>query len=192
FMTTAAVEGGLGFSIERSALIYGYYTMAVYMLSVIGGYIADKIIGARQTVLVGGIIIASGHFTMAMNSTATFYAELVLVAGGTGLLKPNISAMVGGLYAPDDERRDAGFSIFYMGINIGGFTAPLMTGFLAQHSLFKAWLASVGFDPRHSWHWAFALAGIGMTLGLITYVRNMRGLTGLGDAPAISTKAKWL
>lgn len=192
FMTTAVVEGGLGFSIERSALIYGYYTMAVYMLSVIGGYIADKIIGARQTVLVGGIIIASGHFTMALNSTATFYAGLVLVAVGTGLLKPNISAMVGGLYAPDDERRDAGFSIFYMGINIGGFTAPLLTGFLAQHPLFKDWLASVGFAPHHSWHWAFALAGIGMTLGIITYVRNMRRLSGLGDAPAISTKAKWL
>ena len=191
FMTTTAAEGGLGFSIEQSTLIYGYYTMAVYMLSVIGGYIADRIIGARQTVLVGGIIIASGHFTMALNSTITFYTGLVLVALGTGLLKPNISSMVGGLYAQDDDRRDAGFSIFYMGINIGAFIAPLMTGFLAQHAWFTDWLAARGFDPHHSWHWAFALAGIGMTLGLITYVRNMRGLAGLGDGPPISTRAKW-
>ena len=102
FMTTASVEGGMGFSIERSALIYGYYTMAVYMLSVFGGFIADKVIGARQSVLIGGIIIASGHFTMALASTSTFYAGLILVAVGTGLLKPNISTMVGSLYSADD------------------------------------------------------------------------------------------
>jgi len=112
FMTTAVMDGGLGFSTERSALIYGYYTMAVYMLSVFGGFIADKVIGARQSVLVGGIIIASGHFTMALSSTVTFYTGLILVAVGTGLLKPNISSMVGSLYEPGDERRDAGFSIF--------------------------------------------------------------------------------
>lgn len=192
FMTAAAAEGGLGFSIERSALIYGYYTMAVYMLSIFGGYIADKVIGARQSVLVGGIIIAAGHFTMALGSTGTFYAGLIFVAVGTGLLKPNISSMVGSLYAPDDERRDAGFSIFYMGINIGAFTAPLLTGFLAQHPWFKVWLSNRGFDPLHSWHWAFALAGIGMTVGLITYVRSMRKLSGLGDAPTIPTATKSL
>ncbi len=186
FMTTALDQGGLGFSIERSALIYGYYTMAVYMLSVFGGFIADKVIGARQSVLVGGIIIASGHFTMALASTSTFYGGLILVAVGTGLLKPNISTMVGSLYSPGDERRDAGFSIFYMGINIGAFAAPLLTGFLAQHAWFQEWLVARGWDPQHSWHWAFALAGIGMTLGLITYVRNMRGLGELGAPPDLS------
>ncbi|MFZ9681725.1 MAG: peptide MFS transporter [Cephaloticoccus sp.] len=192
FTSAAVVDGGLGFSTERSALIYGYYTMAVYMLSVLGGYIADNVIGARRTVLVGGIIIAAGHFTMALHSTTSFYAGLVLVAVGTGLLKPNISSMVGSLYAPDDERRDAGFSIFYMGINLGAFTAPLLTGFLAQHAWFKAWLEARGFDPAHSWHWAFALAGIGMTLGLITYVRRLDQLKGLGDAPALAPAARWL
>lgn len=190
FMTTAISEGGLGFSIERSALVYGYYTMAVYMLSIFGGFIADKVIGARQTVLVGGIIIASGHFTMALASTATYYAGLILVAVGTGLLKPNISTMVGSLYAPGDERRDAGFSIFYMGINIGAFAAPLLTGFLAQHAWFKDWLTQRGWDPHHSWHWAFALAGIGMTFGIITYVRNMRSLGDLGPAPDLPTATK--
>jgi|UniRef100_UPI00404B9F95 proton-dependent oligopeptide transporter, POT family len=186
FMTTASVEGGMGFSIERSALIYGYYTMAVYMLSVFGGFIADKVIGARQSVLIGGIIIASGHFTMALASTSTFYAGLILVAVGTGLLKPNISTMVGSLYSADDERRDAGFSIFYMGINIGAFAAPLLTGFLAQHAWFQEWLVARGWNPHHSWHWAFALAGIGMTLGIITYVRNMRSLGDLGAAPDLT------
>jgi proton-dependent oligopeptide transporter, POT family len=192
FMTTAAVDGGLGFSTERSALIYGYYTMAVYMLSVLGGYIADKVIGARQSVLVGGIIIASGHFTMALSSTGSFYAGLILVALGTGLLKPNISSMVGSLYEPSDERRDAGFSIFYMGINIGAFTAPLLTGFLAQHQWFRDWLSARGWDPHHSWHWAFALAGIGMTCGIFTYLRNMRQLGDLGAAPPLSVAQKGL
>ncbi len=192
FMTTAASDGGLGFSIERSALIYGYYTMAVYMLSVFGGFIADKVIGARQSVLVGGVIIASGHFTMALASNFTFYAGLALVAIGTGLLKPNISTMVGSLYEPSDERRDAGFSIFYMGINIGAFAAPLLTGFLAQHAWFQDWLVNRGLNPHHSWHWAFALAGIGMTLGLITYVRNMRSLGDLGAAPDLTPAKRGL
>jgi len=191
FMTTALDQGGMGFSIERSALIYGYYTMAVYMLSVFGGFIADKVIGARQSVLVGGVIIASGHFTMALASNFTFYAGLALVAIGTGLLKPNISTMVGSLYAPGDERRDAGFSIFYMGINIGAFAAPLLTGFLAQHAWFQEWLVARGWDPHHSWHWAFALAGIGMTVGLITYVRNMRSLGELGAAPDLSRSRRF-
>lgn len=192
FMTTAASDGGLGFSIERSALIYGYYTMAVYMLSVFGGFIADKVIGARQSVLVGGVIIAAGHYTMALASTSTFYGGLALVAIGTGLLKPNISTMVGSLYEPGDERRDAGFSIFYMGINIGAFAAPLLTGFLAQHAWFQDWLTNRGWDPQHSWHWAFALAGIGMTIGIIIYVRNMRSLGDLGAAPDLTPAKRGL
>lgn len=186
FMTTAVDAGGLGFGIAKSALIYGYYTMAVYMLSIFGGYVADRVIGARQTVLVGGIIIATGHFTMALHTTLTFYLGLAFVAFGTGLLKPNISTMVGSLYAPGDDRRDAGFSIFYMGINIGAFFAPLCTGFLAQHPWFRDWLAAQGFNPQLSWHWAFGLAGVGMTLGLITYVRNMGKIQGIGAAPELS------
>jgi POT family proton-dependent oligopeptide transporter len=184
FMVATAAEGGLGFDTKRAAAIYGTYTMSVYLLSILGGFLADNFIGARRAVLVGGIVIACGHFALAFNSLPTFYGGLALIALGTGLLKPNISTMVGSLYRPDDERRDAGFSIFYMGINLGGFLAPLVTGFLAQHPWFKARLASWGFDPAHSWHWGFAAAGIGMTLGLIQYVRQRARLAAVGQPPA--------
>jgi POT family proton-dependent oligopeptide transporter len=164
-------------------LIYGTYTMSVYMMSIPGGSIADSLLGARNSVLVGGIVIACGHFSMAFPSETTFFFGLLLVVLGTGLLKPNISAMVGGLYAPGDERRDAGFSIFYMGINVGAFTAPLVTGFLAKHSVFKAWLGNHGFDPNHSWHWGFAAAGVGMVLGLIVFVTFGNALKQVAPPP---------
>jgi POT family proton-dependent oligopeptide transporter len=175
----------LGLTTADAARIYGNYTMAVYMLSIPGGFIADRYLGAHRAVLVGGAIIACGHFTLAVNSPIAFYAGLALVALGTGLFKPNISAMVGGLYRAGDERRDAGFSIFYMGINIGGFIAPLVTGFLAQSALFKGWLAAWGFDPALSWHWGFGAAGVGMTLGLVIYVLQGSRLAQVGRAPAI-------
>jgi proton-dependent oligopeptide transporter, POT family len=186
FMTKAAAEGGLGFETKKAAGIYGTYTMSVYLLSILGGFIADNFIGARRAVFVGGIVIASGHFTMAFNSIATFYAGLVLVALGTGLLKPNISTMVGSLYGPTDERRDAGFSIFYMGINIGAFLAPLITGYLAQSEGWRAKLAAWGLDPLHSWHWGFAAAGVGMTLGLIVYVAQRQRLAAVGKTPVLA------
>jgi proton-dependent oligopeptide transporter, POT family len=174
FIVAPVVEGGLGLGTMEAARIYGNYTMAVYMLSIPGGFIADRHLGAYRSVLLGGSVIALGHFTLAVPTTAAVYAGLALVALGTGLFKPNISALVGGLYAPDDERRDAGFSIFYMGVNIGAFFAPLVTGFLAQSSVFKSWLAANGFDPAHSWHWGFGAAGVGMTLGLISFLRRGR------------------
>ena len=186
FMTKTAAEGGLGFDTKNAAGVYGTYTMSVYLLSILGGFIADNFIGSRRAVLVGGIVIASGHFTMAFNSIATFYAGLVLVAIGTGLLKPNISTMVGSLYSRTDERRDAGFSIFYMGINIGAFLAPLITGYLAQSDSWKAQLAAWGLDPLHSWHWGFAAAGVGMTLGLVVYVLQRGRLAHVGHAPALA------
>ena len=167
FMVKTAAEGGLGYDTKQATAVYGTYTMSVYLLSILGGFIADNFIGARRAVFVGGIIIATGHFTMALNSTATFYAGLVFVALGTGLLKPNISTMVGSLYRPDDERRDAGFSIFYLGINLGAFAAPLVTGYLAQSDHWKGVLVSWGFNPIYSWHWGFAAAGVGMVLGLV-------------------------
>ena len=139
FMVAPVASGGLAYDTKRAGLIYGTYTMSVYMLSIPGGFIADNFLGARLSVLYGGIVIALGHFTLALHSEATFYLGLVLIAVGTGLLKPNISAMVGGLYTEGDARRDAGFSIFYMGINIGAFTAPLVTGWLAQSEGFKGW-----------------------------------------------------
>lgn len=183
FMTLPLAQAGLGISTAKASLIYGTYTMSVYMMSIPGGTIADSLIGSRLAVLLGGIIIAAGHFSMAFPNENTFFLGLLLVVLGTGLLKPNISAMVGQLYAPGDTRRDAGFSIFYMGINIGAFSAPILTGFLATHSKFKAMLSGWGFNPDHSWHWGFAAAGVGMVLGLIVFVVFGQALKQIGPPP---------
>jgi proton-dependent oligopeptide transporter, POT family len=191
FMTKTAVDGGLGFDTKKATGIYGTYTMSVYLLSILGGFIADNFIGSRRAVLAGGIIIATGHFAMAFNSLTTFYAGLVLIALGTGLLKPNISTMVGSLYQPADERRDAGFSIFYMGINLGAFLSPLVTGYLAQSPGWKTQLAAWGLDPLHSWHWGFAAAGVGMTLGLVVYLLQRQRLARVGQAPARDQPRPW-
>ncbi len=191
FMVAGADAGGLGYDKKTAAAIYGNYTMSVYMLSIVGGFIADNFIGARRSVLIGGCIIACGHFSMAFSSEATFFAGLVLVALGTGLLKPNISTMVGSLYRPDDERRDAGFSIFYMGINLGAFAAPLVTGWLAQSAEFRAMLAGWGMDPLHSWHWGFGAAGVGMTIGLIVYVLTGERLAHVGLGPPADATRPW-
>jgi POT family proton-dependent oligopeptide transporter len=180
FMVAPASEGGLGFDTVKAASIYGTYTMSVYLTAVPGGFIADKVLGLRLAVLVGGIVIALGHFSMAYASVPTFYAGLVLIALGTGLLKPNISAMVGGLYGEDDPRRDGGFSIFYMGINIGATLAPLVCGYLAQGAGFKRFLSSMGLDPLSCWHWGFAAAGVGMTLGLAQYLAHRKRLERVG------------
>lgn len=189
FMVAPAIEGGLGFEIQNAALVYGNYTMAVYLLSIPGGFVADRLIGARRSVVWGGTVIALGHFALAVPSLWGFYAGLVLIAVGTGLFKPNISALVGGLYAQDDPRRDAGFSIFYMGINIGAFIAPLVTGFLAQSAWFKAVLAANGFDPAHSWHWGFGAAGVGMSIALIAFVAGRDRLVGIGEPPQLEARA---
>ena len=176
FMVAPIAGGGLGLATADAARIYGNYTMAVYMLAIPGGFIADRLLGAKRAVLAGGWTIALGHYALAIPMIESFYLGLILIAVGTGLFKPNISALVGALYAPGDPRRDAGFSIFYMGINIGGLLAPIVTGFLAQSVWFKAFLADNGFDPAKSWHWGFAAAGVGMTLAMLTFARTQRGL----------------
>lgn len=191
FMVAPVAAGGLGFDTARAGMIYGTYAMSVYMLSIPGGFLADNFLGARRSVLLGGIIIACGHFTLALQSEPTFFLGLVLIALGTGLLKPNISTMVGSLYAPGDARRDAGFSIFYTGINIGAFSAPLVTGWLAQSDRFKEMLQGWGLNPLHSWHWGFAAAGVGMTIGLIVYVLTGKRLTAVGQPPARSGPRPW-
>ena len=185
FMTAPAIEGGLALATPEAARIYGNYTMAVYLLAIPGGFIADVYMGTRRAVLTGGIMIACGHFALAVPSISMFFLGLVLIALGTGLFKPSISALVGSLYATDDIRRDAGFSIFYMGINIGAFIAPLVTGFLAQSVWFKAWLAARGLDPALSWHWGFAAAGVGMVLAVASFARRRAeiGVEVRGNAP---------
>lgn len=176
FMVAPAAQGGLGFATPTAGSIYGTYGMAVYLLALPGGFIADRIIGAKRSVLVGGCTIAAGHYALAYPSLPTFYLGLMLIAIGTGLFKPNISALVGALYDRDDVRRDSGFSLFYMGINVGAFLAPLVTGFLAQSSMFKDWLSAAGFDPALSWHWGFGAAGVGMTISMLLFARNVRFL----------------
>lgn len=184
FMVAPLAEGGLNFATADAARLYGNYTMAVYMMAIPGGYIADHWLGAKRAVLIGGVIIACGHFALAIASNVSFTAGLILIALGSGLLKPNISAMVGALYTKDDPRRDAGFSIFYLGVNLGAFIAPIVTGFLAQSATFKAQLAANGFDPTHSWHWGFGAAGVGMTLGLISFIAQRTTLADAGHPPA--------
>ena len=176
FMTAPVAAGGLGFDTGVAGAVYGLYTSMVYMTSLPGGWIADRLIGQRRAVLYGGILIACGHFSMAFPSTATFYVGLALIVCGTGLLKGNVSVIVGQLYGPNDQRRDAGFSIFYMGINLGAFIAPLVCGYLGQ---------------RVNWHIGFATAGIGMIFGLAQYVAGAKylGEAGLYPAPAASPEA---
>ena len=190
FMTTPAVGGGLGFSDPDASAIYGNYTMAVYLLALPGGWFADYISGARRAVFIGGLVIAAGHFTMIYHSMTTFYLGMALIAIGTGLLKPNISVMVGGLYREGDPRRDSGFSIFYMGINIGAILAPLVVGSLAQTDWFKRFLVSMGMDPLRSWHWGFGAAGVGMIIGLIVYLISQRQLARVGNKVKSRSKAK--
>jgi len=154
FMVAPESDGGLGFSTALAGTVYGIYTASVYLASLPGGWVADRFLGLRNAVFVGGIVIAAGHFSMAVPGLAFFYSGLAMIVIGTGLLKPNISAMVGELYSADDARRDGGYSIYYMGINIGAFASPLVCGTLGQ---------TVG------WHWGFASAGVGMVFGLIQY-----------------------
>jgi POT family proton-dependent oligopeptide transporter len=168
YMTAAVANGGLGFDATKAGAIYGLYGAGVYLLALPGGWIADKLIGQRRAVLIGGIIIALGHFSLALDNVQTFYAGLVLIVIGTGLLKPNISTMVGELYPEGGARRDAGFSIFYMGINLGAFIAPLVTSSLG---------ASMG------WHIGFGAAGVGMVFGIIQYVLGGRHLGEAGLYP---------
>ena len=169
FMTAAPAAGGLGFDTAAAGAIYGLYTSMVYMTTLPGGWIADRLIGPQRAVLYGGILIASGHFSMAVPSLATFYLGLLLIVIGTGLLKGNVSVIVGRLYSADDTRRDSGYSIFYMGINTGAFIAPLVCGYLGQ---------------RVDWHLGFAAAGVGMVLGLIQYTIGRKYLGNAGRFPA--------
>jgi len=166
FMVAPAVQGGLGFTVARASDIYGWYTMCVYLTSIPGGFVADQILGARKAILLGGIIIALGHFTMVIPNLAGFYGGMLLIVLGTGLLKPNISTMVGRLYHANDSRRDAGFSIFYMGINMGATMSPIICGYLAQSDSFKKVLTQAGLPAESSWHFGFAAAGVGMCIGL--------------------------
>jgi POT family proton-dependent oligopeptide transporter len=196
YMTAPVAMGGLGLDTAFGAVIYGVYTSSVYMMNIPGGWLADRVLGQRKAVLYGGILIASGHYALALPLGATFYVGLLLIVLGTGLLKPNISVIVGQLYSQKDVRRDAAFSLFYMGINLGAFLGPIITGFLVQQPWFRARLADWGMDPNSAWHWGFGAAGVGMTLGLIQYVYGWKYLGSAGlhpvtaDSPAEFARAR--
>ncbi len=166
YMVGSVSQPGLGFGTRRAATIYGLYTMAVYLSGIPGGWLADRVLGHYRAVFIGGCIIASGHFCMAVPGLPFFYVGLGLIVIGTGLLKPNVSTMVGSLYRRDDVRRDAGFSMFYMGINLGAFIAPLICGWLGQQA---------------NWHLGFAAAGVGMIVGLVQYSAGRKYLTPVSE-----------
>jgi POT family proton-dependent oligopeptide transporter len=172
FMTAAPLTGGLGYDATTAGAIYGLYTFGVYALALPGGWIADRLVGQRRAVLYGGVLIALGHYSLAVPSITMFYVGLLLIVFGTGLLKPNISAIVGDLYTEKGPRRDAGFSIFYMGINTGAFAGPLVCSWLGEPRDGAPWV---------NWHYGFAAAGVGMTLALIQYVRGQQYLRGAGE-----------
>ena len=170
FMTDMVASGGLGMTDVTATAIYGLYTFAVYAVALPGGWIADRLIGQRKAVLWGGTVIAAGHFTLAVPALSAFYLGLLLIVLGTGLLKPNVSAIVADLYPEGGGRRDAGFSVFYMGINVGALAGPLVCGYLGENI---------------NWHLGFSAAGIGMALGIAQYVLGWRHL---GDAGSLRAR----
>jgi POT family proton-dependent oligopeptide transporter len=181
FLVASVQSGGFGMTDRTGAAIYGLYVGFVYLMALPGGWIADRILGQRRAVFIGGCFIAAGHFSMAIGTVPTFYLGLCLIVIGTGLLKPNVSAMVADLYPEGGNRRDAGFSIFYSGINVGAMVGPLVCGFLGE---------------KVNWHLGFGAAGVGMVLGLIQYqlggkylgeagLRRKAEVTAAGDRRAI-------
>lgn len=163
---TTDANSGLGWSSSEALNLYGWYTMFVYLMSIPGGYIADKFLGQKKSVLIGGILLVFGHAILAYEEMWTFYSGLVLIVLGVGMLKPNISTMVGGLYRKGDIRRDQGFTIFYIGINVGAFLAGIIVGYVGE---------------KIGWHYGFALAGIGMAFGLLVYYFGQPYLKEVGN-----------
>jgi POT family proton-dependent oligopeptide transporter len=168
FMTDAIANGGMALSVKTATAIYGLYMASVYLTNLPGGWLADRVLGQQRSVFYGGCIIALGHFTLAIPSEASFFIGLVLVSLGTGLLKPNTSQMVGELYPEGGARRDAGFSIYYMGINLGSLFGPIVCGYLGQ---------------KINWHYGFMAAGVFMVFGLIQYRLTQHHLGDAGKAP---------
>ncbi|MBT8132291.1 MAG: oligopeptide:H+ symporter, partial [Gammaproteobacteria bacterium] len=152
FMTAALQEGGLAMTTATATAIYGLYTASVYFMGLPGGWIADRLTGGQKAIWYGGIIIMCGHIILAIPNDNTFFIGLIFVVIGTGLLKPNIGAVVGQLYSRTDERRDSGYAIYYMGINVGSVIGYTVCGWLAANA---------------GWHYAFGAAAVGMAFGLI-------------------------
>ena len=170
FMTASITEGGLEINPVSASAIYGIYASCVYLVTLPGGWIADRLIGQQKSILYGGIIIMIGHFILAIPNLNTFYLGLLFVVLGTGLLKPNISAIVGSLYKDNDQRKEAGFTIFYMAINIGSILGFFICGYLGEN---------IG------WHYGFAAAGLGMAFGLGQFIITREKLGNVGISPQV-------
>ena len=168
---TTDANAGLGWTNGEALALYGWYTMLVYVASIPGGWIADNFIGQKKSVLYGGILLVAGHGILSIEEMWAFYTGLGLIIAGVGMLKPNISTMVGGLYKQGDIRRDKGFTIFYIGINIGAFLSSLIVGYVGE---------------VHGWHYGFGLAAIGMALGLIQYLAGQKHLKYVGNNTSTS------
>ncbi len=166
---------GFGWNEADAINLYGTYTMLVYVMSIAGGWVADKFWGQKRTVLIGGILLCFGHGILAVEALWAFYAGLSLIVLGVGGLKPNISTMVGGLYKRGDERRDKGFTIFYIGINLGAFLSALLVGYVGE---------------VHGWHYGFGLAGIGMAVGQAVFMLGQKYLKGVGESTTEMTPAE--
>ena len=160
---TNADNPGFGWTEGRALELYGWYTMLVYVASIPGGLLADRLLGQKRSVMLGGLLLCAGHGILAIEAEWAFFTGLGLIIAGVGCLKPNISTMVGGLYRPGDDRRDVGFTIFYIGINVGAFLASLIVGWVGV---------------AYGWHYGFGLAGIGMLLGQIVYMSGQKYLKG--------------
>jgi POT family proton-dependent oligopeptide transporter len=173
--STKAANAGFGWSETEALKLYGIYTFLVYLSSVPGGIIGDRFLGQKKTVILGGILLVIGHSILALQSLTAFYTGLAFIICGVGCLKSNISTMVGGLYLPGDDRRDKGFSIFYIGINIGAFTSALIVGYVGE---------------IYGWHYGFGLAGLGMALGVIIFLLGQKHLKGVGELKKISALQK--
>jgi len=166
-------QSGLGWSNTEALALYGWYTMLVYISSIPGGMIADKLLGQKRTVLIGGILLVIGHSVLAIDALWAYYTGLGFIIAGVGMLKPNISSMVGGLYKKNDIRRDKGFSIFYVGINLGSLLSSIAVGLVVK---------------EYGWHYGFGLAGIGMFIGLMVYIYGHKYLITVGNKPTIEDK----
>ncbi|MFH1680562.1 MAG: peptide MFS transporter, partial [Candidatus Eisenbacteria bacterium] len=158
----------LQYADERAYGIYGAYVGFVYATPLLGGMLADRFLGARRAIVLGGILMAVGHFSMAIEHPVFFFGAMALIIAGNGFFKPNISTLVGSLYERRDARRDGAFTIFYMGINIGAGLSPLLCGY---------------FGERLGWHWGFTLAGIGMIIGLSVFLWGQRLIGEFGRPP---------
>ncbi len=173
--TVSGDNPGFGWTESEAIYLYGWYTALVYIMSIAGGWVADKYWGQKRTVLIGGLLLCAGHGILAVEALWAFYSGLGLIILGVGGLKPNISTMVGGLYPPGDDRRDKGFTIFYIGINVGAFLSALIVGYVGE---------TIG------WHYGFGLAGIGMLVGQAVFMAGQKYLTGVGEATKDMTKAE--